>query len=99
MNLSASTPTASYCQSNGNCHTTPIKQEVLLLPLPREKLFRKVLTKSDVKQHRLAIPKNQARKHFLLHDNVDSSKVALLCMYGGQYRQSVEIYEQFLEEL
>lgn len=55
-----------------------------LFALPeRVKLFDKVVTVSDIKQHRLAIPKHQAKIHFPLHD-ATSSKGALLCMEDNE---------------
>nr|QNI23777.1 AP2/ERF transcription factor [Camptotheca acuminata] len=49
--------------------------------LGREKLFSKVVTQSDIKQYRLSIPKNQAKKHFYV-----ARKDALLPMVddGGK---------------
>ncbi|KAA8541176.1 hypothetical protein F0562_025217 [Nyssa sinensis] len=52
-----------------------------LRPLSREKLFDKVVTQSDLKQYRLAIPKQQAKKHFPL--NVSNNGV-LLCMVDNE---------------
>ncbi|KAF7124731.1 hypothetical protein RHSIM_Rhsim12G0144600 [Rhododendron simsii] len=45
----------------------------------REKLFNKVVTRSDIKQYRFAIPKHQAHKHFLAHV-ASTSRGAFLCM-------------------
>ncbi|KAH7858016.1 hypothetical protein Vadar_019049 [Vaccinium darrowii] len=45
----------------------------------REKLFNKVVTRSDIKQYRLAIPKHQANKHFPAHV-ASTSRGAFLCM-------------------
>ena len=57
-----------------HCRGTGEMKEGLLLFSGREKLFDKVITKSDIIQHRLAIPKCQARKHFLMQVG------AVLCM-------------------
>ncbi|KAL7223235.1 hypothetical protein ACSBR1_024822 [Camellia fascicularis] len=55
-----------------------------MLPFPRrEKLFDKVVTRSDIKEYRLAIPKFQAKKHFPQHV-ASSSKGAFLCMEDNE---------------
>lgn len=45
----------------------------------REKLFHKVVTRSDIKQYRFAIPKHHANKHFPTHVT-STSRGAFLCM-------------------
>ncbi|KAL6973546.1 hypothetical protein U1Q18_027732 [Sarracenia purpurea var. burkii] len=53
------------------------------VPPTREKLFKKVVTRSDIKQYRLAIPKHQARRHFPPH--IESScEGAFLCMEDSE---------------
>ncbi|KAK1371822.1 AP2/ERF transcription factor [Heracleum sosnowskyi] len=49
----------------------------------RVKLFDKVVTLSDIKQHRLAIPKFQAQTHFPLPD-ASTSKGSLLRMQDNE---------------
>ncbi|WOG81920.1 hypothetical protein DCAR_0101076 [Daucus carota subsp. sativus] len=55
----------------------------VVLPPERVKLFDKVVTSSDIKQHRLAIPKYHARMHFPLPDPSDS-KGSLLRMQDNE---------------
>ncbi|GFS32410.1 hypothetical protein Acr_00g0022610 [Actinidia rufa] len=56
-----------------------------LISLPgREKLFNKVVTRSDIKQYRLAIPKHQAKKHFPPHVVSSSSNSPFLCMEDNE---------------
>ncbi|KAK2969939.1 hypothetical protein RJ640_011330 [Escallonia rubra] len=55
----------------------------LRLAPEREKLFDKAVTSSDIKLHRFAIPKHEAKKHFALHD-ASTSKGALLCMEDNE---------------
>nr|QNI23778.1 AP2/ERF transcription factor [Camptotheca acuminata] len=61
--------------------SSPSKGTALVRPFGRKKLFDKVVTQSDLKQYRLAIPKLQAKKHFPL--NVSSNGI-LLCMADNE---------------
>lgn len=59
------------------------KETTAFSPSERVKLFDKVVTVSDIKQHRLAIPKFQAKTHFPLPD-ASSSKGALLRVHDNE---------------
>ncbi|KAK3017787.1 hypothetical protein RJ639_003417 [Escallonia herrerae] len=58
-------------------------EEAIGLRPEREKLFDKAVTRSDIKLHRFAIPKHEAKKHFALHE-ASTSKGALLCMEDNE---------------
>ncbi|XP_074337728.1 AP2/ERF and B3 domain-containing transcription factor RAV1-like [Apium graveolens] len=59
------------------------KEISLSSPPERVKLFDKVVSLSDIKQHRLAIPKLQAKMHFPLPD-ASSSRGTLLRMHDSE---------------
>lgn len=79
----SSTKSTTLSDVSLNDQVIMAKQISISSPSERVKLFDKVVSLSDIKQHRLAIPKFQAKTHFPLPD-ASNSKGTLLRMHDNE---------------